>query len=262
MRKIYYILLSVMLLCVGCEWHLKQQSEYSTYALTVDRYDLLEARYLSSCDYSALQEMNINYPVQTNILIEDLLAIGKASDPDVNTRLLHFFQDTTLKAIIEEVGRQYANMDDINKELSEAFMRLKALLPSLKIPVVYSQIGALNQSIIVSDGMIGICLDKYLGTDFPIYSDFYSETQIRTMRRSMIVPDCMAFYLLSCFPNPAEDTLQSSMNLHRAKIHWTVNKIVRKKVFSNDGVAAVDKFMKENKNISLDELLTDAEIAK
>lgn len=251
-----------MLLCVGCEWHMKKHADFSSYAIRVDRYDALEIKFLKSCDYSALQKMNIDYPIQTHILIEDLLAIGKVDDPDVNTKFLYFFQDSTLQNIIEEVGKQYGNMDDVNKGLSEAFMSLKALIPDIKMPAVYSQIGALNQSIIVSGELIGICLDKYLGCQYPLYADYYPDEQLKSMKRSMIVPDCVAFYLLSHYPLSLEDTCHSHREIHRAKIEWIVNKVTKKKVFTNKNVKAIDKYMKANKSITVDELLSDTDFTK
>lgn len=246
-----------MLLCVGCEWHLKKHVEYSSYAISVDRYDLLETKYLRNKDYTALIEITENYPVQTKILVENILAIGHFENPNITNRLYSFFQDSTLKAVIEEVRTQYGNMDDINNELSSTFMRLKALLPEIKIPVVYTQVGALNQSIIVCDGLIGICLDKYLGAKFPLYEKYYPEDLRKTMERSMIVPDCILFYLLSCYPQ-MDDV--SDRNLHKSKIQWIVNKVTSRNIFVNDGVLYIEEYMKRHKELSITELLNETEM--
>src|SRR3712207_8314604 len=57
----------------------------------------------------------------------------------------------------------FRSMDDINSSLEKVFGNLKEWLPTLPIPRVYAQIGALDQSIVVGDKMIGISLDKYMG---------------------------------------------------------------------------------------------------
>ena len=111
--------------------------------------------------------MNTIYPTQTRTLIEDVIRIGKVDDPEINTKFLHFYQDSTLQSLINEVEQQYANMTDINDELSEAFDNLKTLFPNLEIPQIYTQIGSLDQSLVVGNNSIGICLDKYLGADCP-----------------------------------------------------------------------------------------------
>ena len=106
--------------------------------------------------------MNTIYPTQTRTLIEDVIRIGKVDDPEINTKFLHFYQDSTLQSLINEVEQQYANMTDINDELSEAFDNLKTLFPNLEIPQIYTQIGSLDQSLVVGNNSIGICLDKWL----------------------------------------------------------------------------------------------------
>ena len=156
MQKVYYILFVVLLCCMSCEWQLKSPEE--DHQLTIDRYDRVQSLYLTTGDFSALQQMNTIYPTQTRTLIEDqqmntiyptqtrtliedVIRIGKVDDPEINTKFLHFYQDSTLQSLINEVEQQYANMTDINDELSEAFDNLKTLFPNLEIPQIYTQIG-------------------------------------------------------------------------------------------------------------------------
>lgn len=82
-----------------------------------------------------------------------------------------FYQDSTLQTILSDAEAQYANMDDINKLLNSSFDRLKVYIPTLPIPQIYAQIGALDQSIVVGNQTIGISLDKYLGKDYPLYKN-------------------------------------------------------------------------------------------
>jgi hypothetical protein len=42
------------------------------------------------------------------------------------------------------------------------------------------------------------------------------------------------------------------------KIQWVVNQVTNRSVFENDHVAYVDSFMKQHKDISIEELLQDA----
>ena len=123
MKKIYGLLFLIMMFCVGCEWQLKPNGAEDEVQVTIQRYDRIESLYLTTGDYSALQQMNANYPMQTRMLIENVLRIGKVDDADINTRMLKFFKDSTLQRMLVDVGRQYGDMDDVNEELSEAFGR-------------------------------------------------------------------------------------------------------------------------------------------
>ena len=257
MRKAYYLLLVVMLLCIGCEWRLKPNDEQSgRESVVIERYDRIESLFLTTGDYAALQQMNTVYPMQTRILIEDVLRIGKVNEPNINVKFLHFFQDSTLQALIGAVQEQYSDMDDLNEELTEAFLRLKEELPALDIPTIYAQIGSFDQSIIVGNNSLGISLDKYLGPDYPFYQEHYPEWERRMMVRSMIVPDCMGFYILSNYPmKQPRELSQQERDIHMGRIQWVVNQLLNKDIFENDHVTAVGRYMKKHKWMSFDQLL-------
>ena len=255
-RRIYLILFVVMLVCVGCEWQLKiDESE-----VVVERYDRIQSLYLTTSDFSALQQMNTVYPMQTRTLIEDVLQIGKVNDPQINTKFLRFYQDSTLQVLINEAEQQYANMDDINENMTKAFKYLKKEFPNIEIPEVYAQIGSLDQSIIVGNGMIGICLDKYLGVEYALYLKpeyGYSLDQRKMMQRQYIVPDCIGFYLLSLYPMQFDKPLsQSERDIHMGRIQWVVNQAIGQEIFRSMYVQKVDWYMKRNKNVSVEQLLS------
>ena len=123
-----------MLGCIGCEWQLK--SDESDMEIVVDRYDRIQSLYLTTGDFSALQQMNTAYPTQTRTLIEDVLRIGKVNETDINMKFLRFYQDSTLQMLINEAEQQYANMDDINQGLTTAFTFLKSNIPNVEVPKV------------------------------------------------------------------------------------------------------------------------------
>ena len=257
MNKFYLIVALILMLCIGCEWRLKPNSVDSDNAFAVERYDRVQSLYLTTGDFSALQQMSTNYPIQTRTLIEDVLKIGNVNDPEINTKFLNFYQDTTLQAIINEAEQQYANMDDINNDFNKAFHCLKTLFPNMKTPQVYAQIGSLDQSVIVGENIIGFSLDKYLGKNYSLYKKFYPEEQRALMTRQMIVPDCILFYLLSLYPLPHDHkATQQQCDLHMGKIQWIVNKVIGRHVFGNKYVATVTRYMKKHKGVTEHEMLT------
>lgn len=259
MRKVYAILMAAMLVCIGCEWHFTGLEDDSERVFTIERYDRIESLYLMTGDFSALQHMNTEYPQQTRMLIEDVLKIGSVNDPDINNKFLTFYQDTTLQSLMLSVGQEFADMDDINKELQAAFGRLQSMVPGLELPTVYTQIGSLDQSIIVGTGILGISLDKYLGQDFPLYlrEDYgYTAKQRSMMTRQYIVPDCVGFYLLSLYPMPQNRKLsQVERDLHIGKIQWVVNRAMNKKVFNTVFTRTIDYYMKSHPQITIEQML-------
>ena len=257
-KKVYGILFSIMFICIGCEWQLKPNTvDVEDEMITIDRYDRIESQYLSTGDFAALQQMNTSYPRQTRMLIEDMLRIGKVDDPDINVKFLHFFQDSTLQTLLNDVQERYADLDDISEELSEAFNRLKEELPEMEIPHVYTQVGSFDQSVVVDNHLLGISLDKYLGADYPFYLKNYTEQQRSMMVRQMIVPDCLGFYVLSLYPMPRDLALtQEGRNLYMGKIQWVVNHIMKRKIFKNEHVDATGRLMNAHQEMTIDQLLS------
>lgn len=235
----------IVFVSTACELKLRQFGEGGQKTLVeIKRYDRLESRYLTTGDFSALQQMNIDYPMETRTLIEDVLQLGEVNEPGINSKFLQYYQDTTLQSIISEAELQYACVSDISKRLNTAFGKLRELCPAITIPTVYMQIGALDQSIVIGNNSIGISLDKYLGTDFLLYHRYYSEAQRQQMTRENIVPDCMFFYMLSLFPlKNFETRSQYERDLHVGKIMWIVNELLEKKFFNTKYVERVDRYV-------------------
>ena len=79
--------MAIVFVSTACELKLKQFGEDSqTTLVEIQRYDRLESRYLTTGDFSALQQMNIEYPMETRTLIEDVLQLGEVNDPGIQHR--------------------------------------------------------------------------------------------------------------------------------------------------------------------------------
>ena len=124
------------------------------------------------------------------------------------------------------------------------------------IPVVYSQISALDQSVIIGNNTIGISLDKYLGKGYPLYMRYYSQEQRKLMTREQIVPDCLSFYLLSLYPlKNHESRTQYERDLHMGKIMWAVNKLMDRQVFNTKYTAIVDRYVRSHSKMTVKDIL-------
>lgn len=259
MHRLYIIIL--IIICTGCQQRWKSallSTNSDDSLLVIERYDRIESQYVSTGDFAALQEMSTKYPEQTRTLIEDVIRIGRVNDPEINTKFLMYFQDSTLLQLMRDVQDKYASIDDINEELQSAFVRLQKAIPGICVPKVYAQVGSLDQSIVIGNGSVGICLDKYLGKDYPLYAKYYPDHQREQMVREMIVPDIMTFYVLSQFPMPDLQSAdrQLANDVHMSKIVWLVNKVMKRKVHSLPYLDKVNKYMQEHGGVTALQLLT------
>lgn len=195
--------------------------------ISVLRYDKLLSEYVRSNSFSALQKLTMDYRLPTKVLIEDVLAIGTVKDDTISQRLQKFYSDSTLVRLVSDVEAKYPNLDNLEKELTKGFRKLQKEVPDTKVPFIYSQISAFNESIILVDTLLGISLDKYMGEDYPLYRRFYYDYQCRSMRPDRIAPDCFAFYLLSRYGmDYHEGTCLIDLMMHSGKINYIVQNLL------------------------------------
>ena len=228
MQKILLILLSIFILS-ACQTDGQKDFMHKDGTLEIYRYDRLQYEASLSNSVAAIQKMKIESPQATKILIEDVLGIGTVDAPKVNERIRDYYKDTVLVQVMLDVHERFKDVSDLEIAFTKAFKRLKKELPSLVIPKIYTQISALNQSVVVGDSLLGISLDKYLGEDYPIYKKYYYAFQRKTMNPERILPECLTFYLISQYPFSWEWEHRSLFDvmMYRGKIAWVVEKALK-----------------------------------
>lgn len=83
--------------------------------------------------------------------------------------LVNFVTNYHIHLIYEKVNEIFPDFKSYELRLNRAFRRYKYYFPEKKIPAIYTYIGGFNQSIVVSDSILAIGLDKYLGEDCEFY---------------------------------------------------------------------------------------------
>lgn len=202
MSRKYVLGLLLIVLCAAGLWSWMSRpwegwgyDDVENRAVTIERFDRVLDEYVSLGSYTALHRMNAEYPMQTKLLIENVLQLGRIDEPNVERRLRYFYLDSTVQVLLDEVHRQYSDLSDLEDEFHRAFEDLKRQDADFEPPHLYAQISCLNQSIVVADTLLGISLDKYLGADFPVYKNFFSDEQRAQMNRDAIVKDAIEAYL-------------------------------------------------------------------
>jgi len=86
----------------------------------------------------------------------------------------------------------YPDVEEIEKDLEEAFRYYLWYFPDREVPSVSTCISGFNNSLITGDSVIGIGLDRYLGTECIYYPRLQIYNYLaRRMNSWNIVPDCI-----------------------------------------------------------------------
>lgn len=125
-------------------------------------------------------------------LFSHVINTGEISDPSFSARLTGFCTDRLNNEVYGAVMKQYPDIKSIESDLEDAFRHYLWYFPDKKIPSVFTCISGFNNSLILGDSVMGISLDRYLGSDCEYYPrlEIYKYIAAR-MNSWNIVPDCM-----------------------------------------------------------------------
>jgi gliding motility-associated lipoprotein GldB len=148
-----------------------------------------------------------------------IVNLGNYKNPAYPELLQNFLTDFTMRDVYKSVEKTYPNLDTIKAELTNAFKNIRYYFPSITVPVVITYISGFNQSIVTTDTILGISLDKYLGQE----TDFYKSLGMPLFKRYLmnkakIPSDAIRGWALAQFPfSDSASNLLSNM-VYQGKI--------------------------------------------
>lgn len=251
MNKTHLIIIVLLSAVLTSCWNSKTAYDPIKDKVTIHRFDRLVDEYVNNASLSSKQQITMDYQRPTQILIENVLMIGKVDDDNILQRLSSYYKDTTVVRLSKDINKKFQNLSELESSLSKAFYYIRKNIPTVKRPYIYTQNSALNESIIVEDSLIGISLDKYMGRDYSLYKQFYHDYQLVTMSPDRIKSDCLLYYLVGQTQRPDyKDVKLLGMLMHYGKIVYIANKALK-----NESLAKTmgytekeEKWLKDNES--------------
>jgi hypothetical protein len=201
--------------------------EKTQVTIHIERFEKdLFAINLDSIDQS-IKKLQKKYGEFFDMMNYKVLNLGNPKDPKYDYVLKKFLTDYFISLNYSRVKEVYPNVDQLSADLGKAFTKYKEFFPDKRIPRVYTSISGWNQSIINSDTILGICLDKYLGQNCEYYNQLQLDKYMRyTMQKEYIVPDCMRLWGYATFTfNDSASNLLSNM-LYEGKIWYYMKQVL------------------------------------
>lgn len=103
------------------------------------------------------------------------------------------FANPHIDTLVMEVRRVFGNENELKAEFTEAFKNLRYHFPEMRIPKIQTVISGLENDLFVSDSLIIVGLDYFLGTGAKYRPNMY-EYLLRQYGKENIVPSCMLLY--------------------------------------------------------------------
>ncbi len=182
-----------------------------------DLYHLIETN--DKAQETAIRQ---SYPLMLAIFGKGVLNIQHPEMPGFFDKLVNYFSEPTLNGLYKDAIAQYDSIADIEKELGQAFAWCKDQLPGFRQPIVYMHISGFNQNVLTGEGLLSLSIDKYLGTDYPLYANFFYPYQRLKMQRLYVVPDYLTGWLMTEYPFTGKEAVLLERMVYEGKLKYLV----------------------------------------
>jgi len=176
---------------------------------------------------ASIPRLEQQYGELLDLYSRSIIRIGTPEDPEYPDELTGFLTDSFMNLAYKRVMEVYPNLKDIETGLSKAFTNYRKEFPDRIVPSVYTLISGFNESIIVTDTILAIALDKYLGNNEEMYFRMNLHSYLRqVMDRKYLIADCMKFWLTTEFPyNDSINNVLTNI-LYEGKIMYTLHRFL------------------------------------
>lgn len=149
---------------------------------------------------ASLPGLEAKYPEVLPLFSAEIIRIGVPGDSAFAETLESFVQDTLMNSVFRQVNTAI-DQQKLAAGLEEAFRYYHYYFPNKAIPEVFGCVSGFNQSIVMTDRLLGIGLDKYLGRECPYYPRLgIPQYQRINMHPEKIVPDALYAWAMTEFP--------------------------------------------------------------
>ena len=133
--------------------------------------------------------------------LERLLGASPYDTAAFVQRFRMFAQDSLVRMLYRRVQEVWPGLDDEGRALAAAGRRYLREFPDDTWPQPVAVVSGLDASVMTSDRVLGLALDKYLGADEPLYRQLgYARYQQLRMRREALVPEAVRAWIYASHP--------------------------------------------------------------
>lgn len=159
-----------------------------------------------------------------------VIKIGDPKNPEFANNLKLFVTDYNMNKVYAQVNSEFANLQWLENDLNIAFRYYKYYFPNKAIPKLVTLISGFNQSIVTSDTLMGISLDKYLGANCEFYKAMALPAFMRAgMTKERLPIDCMRAWLLTEFEKSDSTNTLLSHLLYQGKLLYCLKQFMPNK---------------------------------
>ena len=219
-----YLLLFLILFCIGC----RHNDSGSIRPVDIVRFDKeLTDAFATQSDTARQTTFLKKYAGFIDIYCQGVLNLSPTDSSYPISGLKRFLSNQNIRQIYTDTETKFADTKPIEKKLATLSKHIAQAFPDKSLPRIYTHVSGFNQSYIVTDSIISIALDNFLGKNYPAYTNTFYEYQLATKSPEYIVPGLAQVWLYSEFPHPHTpiETLLDNM-IYEGKILYAAQQLL------------------------------------
>lgn len=195
MKKISYLLI-ILSSFIGCSSTLKKDSEPQN-AVSIVRFDKDLNDYIQHPTSEKESALKSKYPSLLpafgQITIDQILV----NDPSFYPDLREYFSHPKLQKIYADALAKFTDTTPYEEELTKANELIAENLSGASLPQLAMHVSGFKENVIILNNLISLSADKYLGSNYAGYQEFFAPYQRQQMTSKMVVRDYLKAWLMS-----------------------------------------------------------------
>ncbi|MFO7616378.1 MAG: hypothetical protein R6V75_03935 [Bacteroidales bacterium] len=220
--KVVLFPISVLLLLSGCQQDNDQQSAEEPL-----RFEKILFESAPSQVIDTFQGQLAAIKPFFEIFNEEIIQIGPDSLAGYPAALESFTKDPILLSVYLDINKNWPALSEQIKLLKRSLNKMEQQL-GIESPTLVTYLSGFNESFITLPGMLGLGLDKYLGSVYPYYQELGIPEYIRIrMNPDHLATDGLKAWLMSEMEPPEPGATFLDHLIYQGKIHYLLNHYLR-----------------------------------
>jgi len=198
MKNIIYLLAFIIISFIGCSGTLKSDNNSGGLyqeEFPVLRFDKEMYEYLIAPDSQKEAVLKKNYPLLLRAM--GRVTINNGDLESVIPSLKEYFSDLSLMKLYKDELSTFADLAHYTKELAAAQLLVEKNFSGKKLPQLSLHVSGYRENVIILQDMISVSADKYLGSEYSGYKNYFQSYERQQMQPQYLVRDFLKAWLLS-----------------------------------------------------------------
>lgn len=194
MKNIIYVCLLLIMAVAACSGTTKE-SKKDEQKITIKRFDKDVYSYLQQPDSSTEQFLINEYP--TLLPAFGRIAMDDSDPTTIFPSMRNYFSNDVLLKIYKDALLEFNDVSAYEDELNVANNLVSQYFAGQSLPELAMHVSGFRENVIILNNLISISIDKYLGSNYSEYSEFFRPYERQQMQSKYVVRDYLKAWLMS-----------------------------------------------------------------